>query len=204
MKRERRETGAGITIYEDEIIRYDWRDPAEARQAMNQLKTFCGAPFDTAFGPYVRAAERELIEYRAKVGPDHEFRPHDEAGWYCKELLSRERDARRFAEAGDLQRALFYAAHLGVLLGEARVKFLWEDRALFGQRTIDERAAGALAVRKWSAENRRAAVSAALSSGKLTISGACKVAAKKHPGKGSWKAFERDWYAEKKPPHPTD
>jgi hypothetical protein len=154
VKKETHRVGAGITRYEDQRVRYDFRDPAEARQAFQRLKALTSAPFDKAFGPWVRAAERELAEYRAAVGPDHEFRAHDEAGWYCEEMLSRDRYARECAEAGDWQWALFHAAHLGQLLGEARVKFLWEERALLGDRTLEERSRGGGWNRKATADQK--------------------------------------------------
>jgi len=48
--------------------------------------------------------------------------------------------------------------------------------------------------RLWTRDERKAAIQAVLDRGKFGVTAAIEVAAEENPGRGSPKAFERDWY----------
>lgn len=143
--------GSGITAFTRPVSNGESKqDRAANFVAFNK---FVERPFDR-YLPWVRGAEKKLLEYRQKVGEAHIFREHDEPGWYCEEIVYHNSQARRCAEGGNLQWAMFHAARLGSLTVEAELKFKWEKEALAGQKSI----AGGASTRRGDQDRRVAEV----------------------------------------------
>lgn len=205
--------GSGITE------RVQWREELQAVGEEARLEEFFES-INAAFSrPWGRHAEiiRGVREMEVSARAEAPSRTADEGrlwadywrervtfAWYISTAVEKADDVERFLATGESWAAIDAAVDLGELLTELQMKQLWEGHALYGQRTADERARGAREVRKMSLEERVSAVTAALVSGKLSVTGACKHAAAKRPGTGSWKAYERDWYAHKKAPQPSE
>jgi hypothetical protein len=132
------------------------------------------------------------------------FVERDTEAWYLKSIGIEARIADAAISEGRPWEAVACAMRIGELVTELRFKKLWEEPALYGVRTAEERASGAQSVRKMSAAERVAAVEAALASGKLSLNAAYRAAAAKYASGGTWKAFERDWRKHKNRPQPSE
>lgn len=154
MKSEPRRLGAGITAFEGEVVAFDVTDKSDVAALADRLGTFLADPFEKTFEPWVESAKRNLADYRPLAEPGYVFKPHEDAGWYYAEIVERGQLARDCVIKGDVKWAIFHAAHLGILIGEARIKFAWEERALYGEARLRDRDAAAAATRIHPIERR--------------------------------------------------
>lgn len=169
-KRKYEIIGSGITKrrrYEQEPVPLhqaarswiDWlnREPGEVSK--NSWKGQSG---------WIAAVSDRLAEIEAgapdyKVDPEgalafHKanFRERQDEGWYLLELKIGAQSVERLIEAKLAGSAASEALRIGELLAEWRLKFLWEEHAVKGQRTQRERRDAGLATRKGSDAERLA------------------------------------------------
>jgi hypothetical protein len=127
------------------------------------------------------------------------FKPHAGAGWYSKEILTRAKWIENAKASANWELVARFSFELGQLAVTILLKNAWDDDIEAAVAIQNARDDAVAATRKWGRDDRIAAIQAVLDEGKLGVTTAFKVAAKRHPGKGGWKAFETDWYSKKSP-----
>lgn len=135
--------GSGMTQYE-----VAWSSPKSVNSegiggALRRAARFAQDPFQNRFGADVEAIAMRLANLRAATGPDHQFEPYAEEGWFCEHITVEFNRAKRAAGEGAISRGLDHAARMGMLLGEMQLKFDWEAAALSGAASLRGSAIGA-------------------------------------------------------------
>ena len=167
----------------------EWGFHAETIAAVKAEMSRLTKPF-AGLEPGTEAFLKTLTKY------NEQFIERETEAWYIREIYKLASIVKRMVvESHSYWEAVSRAIMIGDLLTEFRLKFAWDEHALFGQKTRQNLSEGQSNRRRSSKESRIEAVDALIDAGH-TLSNACRLAA---PGQGvKPETLEKDYRRLKK------
>lgn len=95
--------------------------PDEMSDGMREISRFTKDPWE-AQRPLIEWATAALAQEQAEHAPDHQFKPHEDAGWYLSEIITFAKIVDFNIAKGDSRWSAFAGARFGELWSEFQLQ----------------------------------------------------------------------------------